>query len=68
MNLVDSMQQPVMGNLCQKRRIKAKISVADFAEKTGYTRQSIYNFENGRTQSLQLFREYLKIGGEYGEN
>lgn len=59
---IDMMKpQPVLGENCRDLRKDNNISVSDFAKKLGLSRQAVYNFENGKTQSMELLRGYIKL-------
>ena len=62
---IDNMKQPNLGLICKQIRLDHEMSREDFAKYAGCTRQNVYYFETGRTQSLQLFLAYhnLKEGG-----
>lgn len=53
--------QPVLGENARKLRRSKHISVSEMARNTGYSRQAIYNFENGTAQSMTLLQEYLRL-------
>lgn len=53
--------QPVLGENARNLRRSKRISVSEMARKTGYSRQAIYNFENGVAQSMTLLQEYLRL-------
>lgn len=49
-----------IGEMCQFYRKKEKLSVREIASKTGYLPQTVYAFENGRSNSsIILFDCYF---------
>lgn len=58
--------QPELGATCREIRESNKLSVIEFADHIGMTRQAIYNFEKGKTSSMDILRGYLKLArGEF---
>lgn len=58
--------QPELGVTCKEIRENKKLSVIEFADCIGMTRQAVYNFENGKTSSMDILRGYLKLAkGEF---
>ena len=55
------LHQPVLGERCKEIREKAGVTVSELSEKIGVSRMAIYNFEKGKTQSLEIFRVYYKL-------
>lgn len=53
--------QPELGATCKRVREESNLSVADFAELVGFTRQAVYNFENGKTSSMGLLLAYVNL-------
>lgn len=53
--------QPELGATCKEIRENKKLSVIEFADTIGMTRQAIYNFEKGKTSSMDILRGYLKL-------
>lgn len=53
--------QPELGATCREIRENNKLSVIEFADCIGMTRQAVYNFENGKTSSMDILRGYLKL-------
>lgn len=53
--------QPELGATCKELRENNKLSVIEFADHIGMTRQAVYNFENGKTSSMDILRGYLKL-------
>lgn len=53
--------QPELGATCKEIREKNKLSVIEFSDKIGMTRQAVYNFEKGKTSSMDILRGYLKL-------
>ena len=53
--------QPELGATCKEIREDKKLSVIEFADAIGMTRQAVYNFENGKTSSMDILRGYLKL-------
>ena len=64
MKELKDMCQPEMGKRCKELRESKNLSVSDFAHLAQCTRQAVYYFENGKTQSLKIFLTYLKLKGE----
>lgn len=51
-----------VGYVCKRMRERAKLTVRDIANKTGYSTQLIYGFETGKTTNyLLLFDCYFSI-------
>ena len=55
------MPQPELGATCRDIREENNLSVADFAERIGFTRQAVYNFENGKTSSMGILLAYVNL-------
>lgn len=53
--------QPELGQTAKELRESCGLSVIEFANKLNVTRQTIYNFENGKRQSMELLQGYLKL-------
>lgn len=53
--------QPELGATCKEIRENKKLSVIEFADTIGMTRQAVYNFEKGKTSSMDILRGYLKL-------
>lgn len=53
--------QPELGATCKEMRENSKLSVIEFADLIGMTRQAVYNFEKGKTSSMDILRGYLKL-------
>lgn len=53
--------QPALGKLCKEIREKHDVSVENFAIHYNLSRQTVYNFENGDTESLKVFRAYIDL-------
>ena len=64
---LEDIHQENLGENCRKIRIEKGISVKDFASYARTTRQSVFNFETGKTQSLKLFLAYLKLSREVSQ-
>ena len=64
---LEDIHQENLGENCRKIRIEKGISVKDFASYARTTRQSVFNFETGKTQSLKLFLAYLKLYREVSQ-
>jgi len=58
--------QPQLGETCRKLREKNNLSVDDFATRYNLTRQTVYNFEKGYTESLKTLRAYIDLGQGVG--
>lgn len=55
--------QPALGRTCKELRERVGITVEVFADRYNLTRQTVYNFENGATDSLKTLRAYLDLAG-----
>ena len=64
MKELKDMAQPELGTTCKELRESKNISVIEFSHMAKCTRQAVYYFESGKTQSLNLFLAYLKLKGE----
>lgn len=53
--------QPELGKTCREIREEHNLSVLDFADLVGFTRQAVYNFENGKTASMGLLLAYVNL-------
>lgn len=53
--------QPELGKTAKELRESKGLSVIEFADTIGVTRQTIYNFENGNRQSMEVLQAYLKL-------
>ncbi len=53
--------QPELGATCKEIRENNKLSVIEFSDLIGMTRQAVYNFEKGKTSSMDILRGYLKL-------
>jgi len=53
--------QPALGETCKNIRERVGMSVETFAKKYELTRQTVYNFEHGATDSLRVLRAYLDL-------
>lgn len=53
--------QPELGATCKEIREDKNLSVIEFADMIEMTRQAVYNFENGKTSSMDILRGYLKL-------
>lgn len=53
--------QPELGATCRGVREDNNLSVIEFANKIGMTRQAVYNFEKGKTASMDILRGYLRL-------
>ena len=56
--------QPELGKTCKDIRVECNISVAEFSDLAGYSRQAVYNFENGKTSSMGLLLAYVHLAKE----
>ena len=62
MKRFDYMQpQPIVGENAKALRQRCGITQEEFAEKIGTSRQTIINFETGKTQSMALLQAYLRL-------
>ena len=62
MKKFDYMQpQPIVGENAKALRVRCGLTQEDFAEKIGTSRQTVINFETGKTQSMALLQAYLKL-------
>lgn len=59
-----------IGETCKTVRLEHNLTLDEFANFTGYTRQTIVNFESGKHLSLDLFLKYyaLDTGGVNNDN
>lgn len=53
--------QPQLGETAKQLRKNCGLSVANMAKNLNVTRQTIYNFENGEHQSMEVLQGYLKL-------
>lgn len=53
--------QPELGRTAKELRESCGISVLEFADRLGVSRQTIYNFEKGERQSMEVLQGYLKL-------
>lgn len=58
---IGMLQQPELGAECRKIREDVGLTMGELAERANVTRMSIYNFEIGKRQNLDIFREYYKL-------
>lgn len=61
---MEYLTQPELGKTARELRRQHRISMTAFAESIGVTRQTVYNFEHGITQSMELLQAYLRLRGE----
>lgn len=64
MTTLEYLKQPELGKTARELRRQHHISMTTFAESIGVTRQTVYNFEHGITQSMELLQAYLRLRGE----
>lgn len=64
MKTLEYLNQPELGKTARELRRQHRISMTAFAESIGVTRQTVYNFEHGITQSMELLQAYLRLRGE----
>ena len=64
MTTMEYLTQPELGKTARELRRQHRISMTAFAESIGVTRQTVYNFEHGITQSMELLQAYLRLRGE----
>lgn len=50
-----------LGEYCRTVRLDANLTIEEFAEMSGVTRQTISNFESGRHLSLDIFLKYYSL-------
>lgn len=63
---LDIMQpQPTLGENARKIREEMGITVEQIAHMAKVSRQTVYNFENGKAQTLSVLREYLRVYSLY---
>lgn len=55
------LKQPILGETCRQIRKSAGITSEEMGKIAGVSRMAIYKFETGKTQSLNIFREYYKL-------
>lgn len=58
------LKQPVLGEECRQIRKRAHLTTEEMGARAGVSRMSIYKFESGKAQSLNIFREYYKLSKE----
>ena len=56
--------QPELGKTARAIREERGLTVIDVATRWGVSRQTIYNFENGERQSMELLQNYLRLSEE----
>jgi predicted transcriptional regulator len=54
----------LLATACRTVRLEHGMSVDDFAEFSGFTRQTINNFESGRHVTLDVFLKYYALDTE----
>lgn len=54
-------KQPALGQTCRELRERSGLTVEVFADRYNLTRQTVYNFEHGATDSLKTLRAYLDL-------
>jgi len=60
--------QPEVGKCARDLRVRCNITQEEFAEMIGLTRQTIINFETGKTQSMDVLQCYIRLAkGEYNK-
>ena len=52
-----------IGKECKEIRENNGMSISEFARRANCTRQTVYNFENGKNVSLQLYLCYKRFEG-----
>lgn len=50
------------GAICKSVRVHYNVSRETMAERTGYSKWTIRQFEQGKNNNLSLFMEYAKLG------
>lgn len=63
----DISPQIALGLNARDLRTRAGLTQGALAERLGVARQTINNFECGRTDSYKVFKGYLKLAEEIGE-
>ena len=58
---MDDLKQPTLGAYCRELREQNEITVAEMSRRANCSRQTIYNFEQGETQSLSIFLAYKRL-------
>lgn len=58
--------QPELGKTAKELRESLGIGVNEMAKLLNTTRQTIYNFESGKKQSMKILQGYLKLKGGCG--
>ena len=61
MKTIEILPQPELGKTVRDLRKHYGFTQDDIAEYIGVTRQSIVNFESGKTQSMQILQGYLRF-------
>lgn len=60
-------EQPALGQTCKELRVRSGLTVEVFADRYNLTRQTVYNFEHGATDSLKTLRAYLDLARGCGK-
>lgn len=61
--------QPILGENAKKLRQSRGVSISRMAELLHVSRQTIYNFEHGDRQSMDVLQGYIKLWkGLYDEH
>lgn len=68
MKTMEYLTQPELGKTARELRRCKRLSMTAFAERVGVTRQTVYNFEHGITQSMELLQAYLQLRGEENDD
>ena len=53
-----------LASLCRTVRLEHGLTIEDFAERFGFTRQTVHNFESGKHITLDVFLKYYVIANE----
>lgn len=51
----------IVGNACRNIRIESGMTMEEFAEFSGVSRQTVNNFETGKHTNLDLFMKYYAL-------
>lgn len=68
MKTLEYLHQPELGKTARNLRREKNLTMEEFAERIGVTRQTVYNFEKGITQSMEVLQGYLRLRGGDNDN
>lgn len=61
------MPQPELGKCAKELRKSKGVPLFEFADMLGVSKQTIINFENGKTQSMAVLLGYMRLK-DYGND